>query len=69
MSAQHTLERSKAPRRKVIGTIIGLQSFTCELSCGHFGHTGRWATSYGTTRPAPKTMSCIKCAKAAGSTT
>lgn len=48
-------------RRRVVGVIAGYQSWTCVLECGHFADTGRWVTSYGATRPAPKTMQCKAC--------
>lgn len=52
----------QGPRRKVVSTIAGLQSFMCELSCGHHQNTGYWVNSWGAPRQAPKTMTCRKCA-------
>jgi hypothetical protein len=52
---------AKPPRRKVVDTIVGLQSWTCILACGHSARTGRWVDSFGTPKPAPKTMQCAAC--------
>jgi hypothetical protein len=56
-------ERAVAPRRKVVEAIVGLQSWTCFLGCGHAARTGRWVDSFGHFKAAPKTIQCLECLK------
>lgn len=58
-------KRRSPPRRKVVSSICTLSGWMCELSCGHWHDTGPYRTSYGTRRPAPKSVGCNECLKVA----